>query len=195
MIIQLFINSSLLFQGMFVVALPYGVFHGGYWAIAAMVGIAHICCHTGKILVDCLYEEPDEKGYRHKIRFSYKEIAEEVFGKRFGGKLINVAQLIELLMTCILYVVLCGDLLMGAFPTGPIDTRWQLSQQFAMLNRYRTGWLRSVWPELAIFCTLGNFFKPLATINLPKSSTFLGNFCKGVKNSHFSSETIFGQLL
>ena len=43
---------------MFVVALPYGVFHGGYWAIFAMVGIAHICCHTGKILVDCLYEEP-----------------------------------------------------------------------------------------------------------------------------------------
>jgi len=57
---------------MFVVALPYGVFHGGYWAILAMVGIAHICCHTGKILVDCLYEEPDENGYRLKIRFSYK---------------------------------------------------------------------------------------------------------------------------
>lgn len=108
---------------MFVVALPYGVYHGGYWAILAMVGIAHICCHTGKILVDCLYEEPDETGYRRKVRYSYKDVAEEVFGKTFGGKLINAAQLIELLMTCILYVVLCGDLLMGAFPTGPIDTR------------------------------------------------------------------------
>ena len=31
--------------------------------------------------------------------------------------------MIELLMTCILYVVLCGDLLMGAFPRGDIDTR------------------------------------------------------------------------
>ena len=35
------------------------------------------------------------------------------------------------------------------------------------------------------FCTLGNFFKPLATINLPKSLTFLGNFCKGYQNLSF----------
>ena len=33
------------------------------------------------------------------------------------------AQIIELLMTCILYVVLCGDLMMGAFNRGPVDTR------------------------------------------------------------------------
>ena len=32
----------------------------------------------------------------------------------------------------------------------------------------------------------GEFFlKPLATINLPKSITILGNFCKGVKIYHF----------
>ena len=42
---------------------------------------------------------------------------------------------------------------------------------------------------------MGNFLKPLSTINLPKSSTFLGNFCKGVKIFHFISEIIFGQLL
>ena len=45
------------------------------------------------------------------------------------------------------------------------------------------------------FCTLGNFSKPLATINLPKSPTFLGNFCEDDKIYHFSSEIIFGQLL
>ena len=38
----------------------------------------------------------------------------------------------------------------------------------------------------------GHLLKPLATINLPKSHTILGNFCKGVKISHFSSEIIFG---
>ena len=37
-----------------------------------------------------------------------------------------------------------------------------------------------VWPNWAIYWTLGNILKPLAKINLPKSSTFLGNFCKGV---------------
>ena len=39
---------------------------------------------------------------------------------------------------------------------------------------------------------LGKFLNPLASINLPKYPTFLGNFCKGVKIYHFSSEIIFG---
>ena len=48
-----------------------------------------------------------------------------------------------------------------------------------------------VWPDWAIYCTLDNFSKPVATISLPKSPTFLDNFCKGVKIFHFSSEIIF----
>ena len=107
---------------MFIVSLPFGVLHGGYWAILAMVGIAHICCHTGKILVECLYEE--ENGELVRVRGSYKEVAQEVFGAKIGGNIVNAAQLIELMMTCILYVVLCGDLLMGAFPRGNVDTRY-----------------------------------------------------------------------
>ena len=46
-----------------------------------------------------------------------------------------------------------------------------------------------------IYWTLGNFTKPVATISLPKSPTFLGNFCKGEKIFNVSSEIIFGQLL
>ena len=46
----------------------------------------------------------------------------------------------------------------------------------------------AVWPDCAIYWTLGNFSKPLVTINLPKSSTFLGNFWKGIKIDHFPSE-------
>ena len=49
--------------------------------------------------------------------------------------------------------------------------------------------------DWAIFCTLGNFLMPLATINLAKSPTFLGNFCKVVKIYHICSGIIFGQLL
>ena len=55
--------------------------------------------------------------------------------------------------------------------------------------------LEAVCQDLAIFCTLGHFLKNLATINLPKSTTFLGNFCKGVKIYHICSEIIFGQVL
>ena len=46
-----------------------------------------------------------------------------------------------------------------------------------------------VWPDWAIYWTLGNFLKPSATINLPKSFTSLGNFYKDVKSYHFSSKT------
>ena len=49
--------------------------------------------------------------------------------------------------------------------------------------------------RLGDFWILGNFSKPLATINLPNSPIFLSNFCKGVKINHFSSEIIFGQFL
>ena len=44
-----------------------------------------------------------------------------------------------------------------------------------------------VCPDLAIFCTLGNFFAQIAHI--------LGNFCIGAKIFHLSSGIIFGQLL
>ena len=48
------------------------------------------------------------------------------------------------------------------------------SQEFSLLC--------AVWPEWAIFWTLGHFLKPLAAINLPKALTFLGSFVK-VSNS------------
>ena len=54
--------------------------------------------------------------------------------------------------------------------------------------------LQPVWPDWAIYWTLGKFLKPLATIYLPKSPTFLGKFWKGVKIYHFSSEIIFRKL-
>ena len=49
--------------------------------------------------------------------------------------------------------------------------------------------------RLADLLDFGQVLKPSATINLPESTTFLGNFCKGVKMYHFSCEIIFGQLL
>ena len=73
-------------------------------------------------------------------------------------------------------------------------------QNFFCISTYWHGnrWYKdqqAVWPDLAIIWTLGKFIKPLATMKLPKSPRFLGNFCKGVKIVHFSSEIIFGQLL
>lgn len=46
-------NVTNAIQGMFIVSLPYAVLRGGYWAIIAMVGIAYICCYTGKVRHKC----------------------------------------------------------------------------------------------------------------------------------------------
>lgn len=122
---------------MFVVSLPFAVKSGGYWALLSMILVAYICSYTGKILIDCLYDECDDeivcikpkflkikKSYsrrRNRIRSSYVDIAADVFGSRIGASLVSVAQNIELLMTCILYLVLCGDLFVGSFPNTGLD--------------------------------------------------------------------------
>ena len=51
-----------------------------------------------------------------------------------------------------------------------------------------------MWPDWAIYWTLGNFLKPLTTINLSKSTTFFGIFCKGVKIFNFFSKIILGNF-
>ena len=45
--------------------------------------------------------------------------------------------------------------------------------------------------RLGDFLHFGQPFKAFGNINLPKSPTFLGNFCKVVKIYLFSSEIIF----
>jgi len=85
---------------MFLVSLPYSVHHGGYWSLLAMIVVAWICTYTGQILISCLYEPNPSTGLLMKVRYSYVDIAEYVWGKRYGGRILFVAQNIELLMTC-----------------------------------------------------------------------------------------------
>ena len=54
--------------------------------------------------------------------------------------------------------------------------------------------LEPVWPDSAIYWTLGNLLKPLAPINLPKSPTFLVIFCKGFKIYQFLVKSFLGKI-
>ncbi|XP_013145549.1 PREDICTED: vesicular inhibitory amino acid transporter [Papilio polytes] len=149
-------NVTNAIQGMFVVSLPFAVLQGGYWAIAAMIGIAHICCYTGKILVECLYEDDPVSGQRVRVRDSYVSIAKECFGRKYGARVVNIAQIIELLMTCILYVVVCGDLMIGTFPDGSIDTRsWMMLTGIFLLPLAFLKSLKSV-SMLSFWCTMSH---------------------------------------
>ena len=56
-------------------------------------------------------------------------------------------------------------------------------------------WMRiSMWPDWTIYWTLGNFLKPLATIILPKSNTFLGKFLKVSKSIIFLVKSFLGNF-
>ncbi|XP_033736547.1 vesicular inhibitory amino acid transporter-like [Pecten maximus] len=147
-------NITNAIQGMVIVSLPYVVLKSGYWAVVANVLVAGICCYTGKILVDCLYEE-NEFGVKVRVRKSYVEVADLAFGSVIGGRIVNFAQIIELLMTCILYMVLSGDLIVGSFPNLPVDlSSWiMISTAFlipcAFLQSLRSVSWSSFWCTVA----------------------------------------------
>lgn len=71
-----------------------------------------------------MYEPDPNTGEMVRVRDSYVSIAKVCFGPRIGARLVSIAQIIELLMTCILYVVVCGDLMSGTFPEGALDSRY-----------------------------------------------------------------------
>ena len=62
---------------------------------------------------------------------------------------------------------------------------WQMEKWKIRIKVFVSIWRReaffgssvSVWPDWVIYWTLGKFLKPLTTISLPESPTFLGNFC------------------
>ena len=142
---------------MFIVTFPYAVLEGGYWAVFAMAFVAYVCCYTGKILIDCLYEE-NAMGVRERVRDSYVAIAEEVWGRKYGGKIVNAAQILELVMTCILYVLLCGDLMIGSFPETAIDlSSWIMMSAALLLPCAFLKSLRHV-SFLSFWCTVAHMF-------------------------------------
>ena len=55
-------------------------------------------------------------------------------------------------------------------------------------------WWYPMWPDWVIYCTLGNFSKPVVTIILPKLPTFLGIFVKVSKSLIFLVKSFLGNF-
>lgn len=146
-------------QGMFVLGLPYAVLHGGYLGLFLIIFTAVVCCYTGKILIACLYEE-NEEGERIRVRDSYVDIANACCAPRFpvlGGHVVNVAQIIELVMTCILYVVVSGNLMYNSFPGLPISQKaWSVFAAAALVPCAFVRNLKAV-SKLSLLCTIVHF--------------------------------------
>ncbi|XP_075893578.1 vesicular inhibitory amino acid transporter-like [Nelusetta ayraudi] len=121
-------NVTNAIQGIFVLGLPFALVHSGYVGLILMVLSAWVCNHTGRILVACLYEEKESRGcsevVKVRVRHSYEDVVEACCKGLWpnwpglGGCMVNIAQVVELLMTCTLYLVvstsLMSDSLSGA---------------------------------------------------------------------------------
>ncbi|CAB1418692.1 unnamed protein product [Pleuronectes platessa] len=152
-------NVTNAIQGMFVLGLPYAILHGGYLGLFLIIFAAVVCCYTGKILIACLYEE-DEDGQLVRVRDSYVDIANACCAPRFpslGGHVVNVAQIIELVMTCILYVVVSGNLMYNSFPNMPISQKsWAIIATVALLPCAFLKNLKAV-SKFSLLCTMAHF--------------------------------------
>ena len=152
--------SPVCLQGMFVLGLPYAILHGGYLGLFLIIFAAVVCCYTGKILIACLYEE-NEDGELVRVRDSYVDIANACCAPRFptlGGHIVNVAQIIELVMTCILYVVVSGNLLYNSFPWLPVSQKaWAVLATVALIPCAFLKDLKSV-SKFSMLCTVAHFF-------------------------------------
>ncbi|KAJ8008985.1 hypothetical protein DPEC_G00084110 [Dallia pectoralis] len=107
-------NVTSAIQGIFVLGLPYALLQSGYLGLLLLVLAAIVCNYTGKILVRCLYED-DEEGRPVRVRNTYEDIANACCERQcplLGGRVVNAAQVVELMMTCVLYLVV-GTNLMG----------------------------------------------------------------------------------
>ncbi|KAG5836542.1 hypothetical protein ANANG_G00256420 [Anguilla anguilla] len=152
-------NVTNAIQGMFVLGLPYAILHGGYLGLFLIIFAAVVCCYTGKILIACLYEE-NEDGELVRVRDSYVDIANACCAPRFpslGGHVVNVAQIIELVMTCILYVVVSGNLMYNSFPNTPVSQKsWAIIATAALLPCAFLKNLKAV-SKFSLLCTLAHF--------------------------------------
>ncbi|KAM4528735.1 vesicular inhibitory amino acid transporter-like [Fundulus diaphanus] len=114
-------NVTNAIQGIFVLGLPFALVQSGYMGLLVLVLSAWVCNHTGRSLVACLYEEQHSKESssvsKVRVRHSYQDIMDACCKGLWptwsvvGGWLINLAQVIELLMTCTLYLLVSTTLL------------------------------------------------------------------------------------
>lgn len=146
-------------QGIFVLGLPYALLHSGYSGLFLIILAAGLCCYTGKILIACLYEE-NEDGQLLRVRDTYEDIANACCRKlspRLGGRVVNVTQVMELIMTCVLYLVVSGNWLSHSFPYVPMTEKtWCVVVFVTLLPCVFIQTLKTV-SKLSQLCSLAHF--------------------------------------
>ncbi|KAM4678839.1 vesicular inhibitory amino acid transporter-like [Amazona ochrocephala] len=173
-------NVTNAIQGIFVLGLPYALLHSGYSGLFLIILAAALCCYTGKILIACLYEE-NEDGQLIRVRDTYEDIANACCKRlppRLGGIVVNVTQVMELTMTCILYLVVSGNLLSYSFPHVPVTEKtWSVIAFVTLLPCVFIKTLKIV-SQLSQLCSLVHFIIILVVMTYCLTQTHQWSWAK-----------------
>ncbi|XP_031549910.1 vesicular inhibitory amino acid transporter-like [Actinia tenebrosa] len=93
-------------EGIGLLSLPYAILKGGIASLIALLVVPIICHYTGVAMIECLYEEDNEKR-KIRVRSTVEDLGEASFPK-YGKKLVIILQSIGLLMVSTSYLVLSG---------------------------------------------------------------------------------------
>merc|ERR1712217_330522 len=108
-------NIAVQIMGLGVLQLAYMLRQGGWSCLVLMIGCASAANFTGKLLVQCCYNQDQLRVYQ-----SYSEIGEAAFGK-LGRMLTNLFENATLFGVSALFLILAGkfleELLEGSFDT------------------------------------------------------------------------------
>ncbi|XP_029608762.1 vesicular inhibitory amino acid transporter [Salmo trutta] len=152
-------NVTNAIQGIFVLGLPYALLQSGYLGLLLLILAAVICNYTGKILVSCLYED-NEEGQPIRVRDTYEDIANACCKRLcplLGGRVVNAAQVVELMMTCILYLVVSTNLMCHSFSFLPLPpAAWSVMTFLTLVPCMLIRDLRVV-SRLSLLCSLAQF--------------------------------------
>ena len=88
------VNIVNFMEGLGFLALPYAVKQGGIAVIVAFFLIPVCLWYTGKVLIECLYDE-DEKQRRVKVKSTFKDLG-EILEPKYEGNVVTALFNVEL---------------------------------------------------------------------------------------------------
>ena len=134
-------NMTSFVQGVGTLALPYAVFKGGLATILGFPLFASIHWYTGKVMIDCIYDDNCAEITEHKtvverdktqiaskiksrVRDNYSELG-KILWPRYGGVILDAFQSLDLLILGVSYLISCGSLMAHSLPkSGLTEAMW-----------------------------------------------------------------------
>lgn len=107
-------NVTNLIQGTGILGIPYAVKLGGWAAVVAIVICGYLCCYTGKLLIECLYEDSKRTGQKKRVRVNYPDVG-EAFWPGWGNKIVSIVQVCEMSGIAVTYIVLMASIFLDLF--------------------------------------------------------------------------------